>query len=258
MTSQIFEDVASLNVLFVGAGEMVELVATHFASRRPRSITIANRTPERARELVSRFGAQAMPLAEVPARLHQFDVVVSSTASTLPIIGLGAVERAVRQRRRRPIVMFDLAVPRDIEAEVSRLADVFLYTIDDLGAMARQGFAGREAALTQAEAIVEVGGRGFEQWLAQRDAVPIIRALQSQAEQWQQAELRRARRALSRGTPVEDVLAAFSRGLAGKMMHGALAALHSPDADRRGEALPVVQRLFLDGSRRGQRVNRLS
>ena len=132
LASQLFEDLQEIRVLFVGAGEMIELAATHFAARTPARMAVANRTLERGEKLANRFGAEALRLTDLPARLHEFDAVVSCTASSLPIIGLGAVERALKARRRRPIFMVDLAVPRDIEPEVAQLDDVYLYTVDDL------------------------------------------------------------------------------------------------------------------------------
>ena len=121
-----------MKVLFVGAGEMIELVATHFAARQPRGMALANRTLERGEALAARWGAEVLRLSDLSTRLHEFDAVVSCTASTLPIIGLGAVESALKARRRRPIFMVDLAVPRYIEPEVGKLSDVYLYTVDDL------------------------------------------------------------------------------------------------------------------------------
>ncbi|MBL8313717.1 MAG: glutamyl-tRNA reductase, partial [Rubrivivax sp.] len=145
LAGQLFEDLRQLHVLFVGAGEMIELVATHFAARQPRGMAVANRTLERGEKLAARFGAQALRLADLPTRLHEFDAVVSCTASTLPIIGLGAVERALKARRRRPMFMVDLAVPRDIEPEVARLDDVYLYTVDDLSALVQTAGEKRQA-----------------------------------------------------------------------------------------------------------------
>jgi glutamyl-tRNA reductase len=130
---------AEIKVLFVGAGEMIELCATHFAAKNPKAIAIANRTLERGEKLASRFGGEVMRLADLPERLHEFDAVISCTASTLPIIGLGAVERALKKRRHRPMFMVDLAVPRDIEPEVKALGDVYLYTVDDLATVVQTG-----------------------------------------------------------------------------------------------------------------------
>ena len=151
LASQLFEDLTELKVLFVGAGEMIELVATHFAARKPRAMALANRTRERGEKLASKFNAEVLPLSDLPQRLGEFDVVISCTASTLPIIGLGAVERALKARRRRPMFMVDLAVPRDIEPEVSRLSDVYLYTVDDLSSLVQIAGEKRQAAVQQAE-----------------------------------------------------------------------------------------------------------
>ena len=115
LTGQLFEDLAQIRVLFVGAGEMIELCATHFAAHSPKSLAIANRTLERGEKLAARFGAEGLRLAELLERMHEFDAVVSYTTSQLPIIGLGAVERALKKRRHRPLFMVDLAMPRDIE-----------------------------------------------------------------------------------------------------------------------------------------------
>ncbi|UST53869.1 glutamyl-tRNA reductase [Comamonadaceae bacterium OTU4NAUVB1] len=247
LAGQLFEDLRETRVLFVGAGEMIELAATHFAARQPKSITIANRTAERGERLAARFGGQAMRLADLPARLADFDIVVSCTASTLPLIGLGAVERALRQRRHRPMFMVDLAVPRDIEPEVKDLEDVYLYTVDDLAAVVQQGQASRQAAVAQAEVIIDAGVESFMQWLGQRGTVPLIRQLNAQAEEWRTLELARARKLLTRGEPVEAVLEALARGLTQKMLHGAMAELNAGDAEARERTAQTVSRLFLRG-----------
>jgi glutamyl-tRNA reductase len=245
LAGQLFEDFTRLKVLFVGAGEMIELAATHFAAKNPKSITIANRTLERGEKLASRFGGQVLRLADLPTRLHEFDVVVSSTASQLPIIGLGAVERALKQRKRRPIFMVDLAVPRDIEPEVKALEDIYLYTVDDLAHVVQTGQAHRQAAVAQAEAIVDAGVQNFLHWLDQRRAVPMIRQLHAQADEWREAELARARKLLARGDDVEVVLDALSRGLTQKMLHGALAELRAGDEVTRQRAMGAIEHFFL-------------
>jgi glutamyl-tRNA reductase len=250
LASQLFEDLGQTRVLFVGAGEMIELVATHFAARSPRSMTVANRTLERGEKLASRFGADALRLADLPARLADFDVVVSCTASSLPIIGLGAVERALKARRRRPMFMVDLAVPRDIEPEVAELSDVYLYTVDDLSALVQTAGEKRQAAVEQAEAIIESGVQSFVHWLDQRGTVPLIQALQSQADDWRGIEMARARRLLAKGESVEAVLEALSRGLTQKMLHGAMAELHAADGEHRAQLAQTVSRLFLRQSPR--------
>jgi glutamyl-tRNA reductase len=250
LAAQLFEDLAQIKILYVGAGEMIELVATHFAARSPKSMALANRTLERGERLASRFGGEAMRLSDMPNRLHEFDAVISCTASTLPIIGLGAVERALKARRRRPIFMVDLAVPRDIEPEVARLADVYLYTVDDLSALVQTASEKRQAAVEQAEAIIDAGVQSFAHWLDQRTAVPLIQALNRQADDWGATELGRARKLLSRGEPVDQVLEALARGLTHKMLHGALAELHAAEGDERARLAATVSRLFLRRSSR--------
>ncbi|HEX5686347.1 MAG TPA: glutamyl-tRNA reductase [Ideonella sp.] len=245
LASQLFEDLRQTKVLFVGAGEMIELVATHFAAREPRQMALANRTLERGEKLASRFGAQAIRLADLPARLHEFDAVISCTASTLPIIGLGAVERALKARRRRPMFMVDLAVPRDIEPEVARLSDVYLYTVDDLTEVVQTAGEKRQAAVAQAEAIIDAGVQSFSHWLDQRASVPLIQALNQQADDWRAAELGRARKLLARGDDVDSVLDAMSRALTQKMLHGALAELRASEGETRHATAEWVSRLFL-------------
>jgi glutamyl-tRNA reductase len=245
LAGQLFEDLGKTRVLFVGAGEMVELAATHFAARNPRSIAVANRTLERGERLASRFGGEVMRLADLPSRLHEFDVVVSCTASTLPIIGLGAVERALKARKHRPMLMVDLAVPRDIEPEVKALEDVYLYTVDDLAAVVQTGQANRQAAVAQAEAIIDAGVQSFLHWMDRRGSVPLIVQLNAQADEWRAAELARARRMLARGENVDAVLEALSKGLTQKMLHGAMAELHAGDEEARRRASSAIQHFFL-------------
>jgi glutamyl-tRNA reductase len=245
LAGQLFEDFTRLRVLFVGAGEMIELAATHFAAKEPRGIAIANRTLERGEKLASRFGGEVMRLADLPDRLHEFDIVVSSTASQLPIIGLGAVERALKARKHRPMFMVDLAVPRDIEPEVKALEDVYLYTVDDLAHVVQTGQAHRQAAVAQAEAIVDAGVQSFLHWMDQRRTVPMIRQLQAQADEWRSAEVARARKLLAKGEDVDSVLEALSRGLTQKMLHGALAELHAGDEAARQRALNAIEHFFL-------------
>jgi glutamyl-tRNA reductase len=248
LASQLFEDLTELKVLFVGAGEMIELVATHFAARKPRAMALANRTRERGEKLASKFNAEVLPLSDLPQRLGEFDVVISCTASTLPIIGLGAVERALKARRRRPMFMVDLAVPRDIEPEVSRLSDVYLYTVDDLSSLVQIAGEKRQAAVQQAEAIIETGVQGFVNWLGQRGTVPLIQALNAQADEWRAVEIARARKMLTKGESIEAVLESLSRGLTQKMLHGTLVELNATDVDSRADLTHTVSRLFLRNS----------
>jgi glutamyl-tRNA reductase len=247
LASQLFEDLSETRVLFVGAGEMIELCATHFAAKNPKAIAIANRTLERGEKLATQFSGEVMRLADLPQRLHEFDVVISCTASTLPLIGLGAVERALKQRKHRPMFMVDLAVPRDIEPEVKSLEDVYLYTVDDLSTVVQTGQANRQAAVAQAEAIIDAGVQSFEHWMDQRSNVPLIQQLNAQSEDWRSAELARARKSIAKGDDVDAVLEALSRGLTQKMLHGAMAELHAGDAESRERARHAIEHFFLRG-----------
>jgi glutamyl-tRNA reductase len=245
LAGQVFEDLRKVKVLFVGAGEMIELAATHFAAKQPAQMAIANRTLERGEKLGQRFGAVVMRLADVPERLHEYDAVVSCTASTLPIIGLGAVQQALKRRKHKPMFMVDLAVPRDIEAEVKALEDVYLYTVDDLGKVVQTGRDNRQAAVAQAEAIVDAGVQSFMHWLEQRRSVPVIQQLNAQADAWRDAELARAKKMLAKGEPVDAVLEALTKGLTQKFLHGAYAELSSGEPQNRYSQLEAVERLFL-------------
>jgi glutamyl-tRNA reductase len=247
LAGQLFEDLAKTRVLFVGAGEMIELTATHFAARTPRHMAVANRTLERGEKLAIRFGAEAVRLSELPDRLHEFDIVVSCTASSLPLIGLGAVERALKKRKHRPMFMVDLAVPRDIEPEVSQLDDVYLYTVDELAVQVQTAGEKRQAAVEQAEAIVETGVQSFMHWLDQRHTVPLIQALHAQADDWRALEIARARKLLAKGADVDEVLDALSKGITQKLLHGTLAELNASDGEQRLQLAQTVSRLFLRG-----------
>jgi glutamyl-tRNA reductase len=249
LAGQLFEDLTEVKVLFVGAGEMIELCATHFAAKNPKAIAIANRTLERGEKLATHFGGEVMRLSDLPERLHEFDAVISCTASTLPIIGLGAVERALKKRKHRPIFMVDLAVPRDIEIEVKALEDVYLYTVDDLATVVQTAQANRQAAVAQAEAIVDAGVQSFMHWIDQRNSVPLIQQLNAQADEWRALELARARKLLAKGESVEAVMEALSKGLTQKMLHGAMAELRAGDSQARERAEAAISHFFLRNSR---------
>ncbi|MES2901453.1 MAG: glutamyl-tRNA reductase [Pseudomonadota bacterium] len=244
LSHRIFDTIAEQNVLFIGAGEMIELCATHFAAHNPKSITIANRTLERGEALAHRFHGRAIRLAALPEQLAQFDIVISCTASSLPLIGLGLVERAIKARRHKPMFMVDLAVPRDIESEVARLDDVFLYTVDDLGQVVQTGIESRMAAVAQAEAIIETRVQSFMHWIDDRAMVPVIQDLQENSETMRLLELERARKMLARGEDVEAVLEALSRGLTAKFLHGPQQALHRAQGDERARLAALLPQLF--------------
>jgi glutamyl-tRNA reductase len=247
VAERIFGELTASEVLLVGAGEMIELTATHLAARRPKSITVANRTVERASNLAHRFQGQAMRLAELPEQLARFDIVVSCTASTLPIIGLGMVERAVKHRRHRPMFIVDLAVPRDVEPEVARLDDVYVYTVDDLGKIVATGSENRQAAVAQAEAIIETRVRDFDAWIRTRTAVPVIQGLRSRAETLSSHEIERAKKLLARGEPPEVVLEQLAQALTNKFLHAPISALHlsaAQDEASRAQLIALLSRFY--------------
>jgi len=225
LAARIFPSLKDQSVLFIGAGEMIELAATHFAAQAPARIAVANRTLERAQRLSGRFNAEAMELRSLAEHLHEFDIVVSCTASSLPILGKGLVERALRARRRRPMFMVDLAVPRDIEPEAGELDDVFLYTVDDLAGIVSANLDSRRSALEQAEAIIDSQVGQFMQWMQRREGVPLIRALREEADAARRLELERALKALGRGEDPAKVVEALSQTLTNKLMHGPTQAL---------------------------------
>ncbi|RJG07229.1 glutamyl-tRNA reductase [Noviherbaspirillum cavernae] len=244
LSQRIFDKIADQHVLFIGAGEMIELCATHFAAQNPKSLTIANRTLERGETLAHRFNGRAIRLADLPQQLANFDIVVSCTASSLPIIGLGLVERAVKARRHKPMFMVDLAVPRDIESEVGRLDDVFLYTVDDLGAAVQTGIENRQAAVQQAEAIIETRVQSFMHWIDRRAVVPLIQDLHESSETMRMLELERARRLIAKGEDIDAVLEALSKGLTAKFLHGPQQALHNAQGDERARLAALLPQLF--------------
>ena len=244
LAGRIFPSLRDQSVLFIGAGEMIELCATHFAAQGPARITVANRTLERAQRLAHRCNGRAIELRSLAEQLHEFDIVVSSTASSLPIVGKGLVERALRARRRRPIFMVDLAVPRDIEPEAGELDDVFLYTLDDLAGIVAANLDQRRSALEQAEVIIDAQVGQFMHWIQARANVPLIRALRDQAEETRRHELERALRLLQKGEPPAAVLEALSQGITNKLLHGPTQALNRAAADDSRAVADILARLF--------------
>ena len=244
LAARIFPSLKDQKVLFIGAGEMIELCATHFAAQGPARITIANRTLERAQALAHRFNARAIELRALAAQLHEYDIVVSSTASSLPILGKGLVERALKARRRLPMFMVDLAVPRDIEQEVGELDDVFLYTLDDLQGIVQGNLDARRAAVQQAEAIIDTQVGQFMHWMQVRQSVPLIRAMRDQAEEARRHEVERALKLLAKGDDPKQVLEALSQGLTNKLMHAPTQALNEATGEERRTLADTLARLF--------------
>ena len=244
LAERIFPSITDQRVLLIGAGEMIDLCATHLAARQPKSITVANRTLERGAQLASRVRANAITLNELPERLAQFDIIVTSTASSLPILGKGILERAIKARRHAPMFIVDLAVPRDVEPEVAELDDVFLYSVDDLANIVKDNLQIRVEAVREAEAMIAEQAESFLRWLEGRAVVPTITALHGHHDALRAAELERARRLLANGTPPEQVLEQLARGLTNKFLHEPTQALNQAGEAERAELLALFQRVY--------------
>jgi glutamyl-tRNA reductase len=244
LAERVFGDLSAERVLLIGAGEMIELCAAHCAGRSPARLAVINRHPERAAALAQRYQAQCLSLDQLPEVLHEFDLVLSSTASPIPIIGLGLVERALRARRHRPMVMIDLAVPRDIEPEVGALDDVFLYTVDDLGRVVEDGRQSRQSALEDARAIVDREVEEYLRWVDLRKTVPLIRSLREEAERLRFYEVQRAVKLLARGHSPEQALEVLSKRLTHQFLHGPTRLMHDANRAERSPLARLFARLF--------------
>jgi glutamyl-tRNA reductase len=244
LAERIFPSLGDQRLLLIGAGEMIELAANHFVARKPRSVTVANRTLERGQSLADRLGADAILLNELPERLPQFDIIVTCTASMLPILGKGLLERVIKARRHAPVFIVDLAVPRDVEPEAAALDDLFLYSIDDLAAIVKDNLQIRRDAVVQAEQMIAGQTAHFLHWLRGRSVVPTIAALSSHHDALRSAELERAQRMLAAGTPPADVLDALARALTNKLLHPSLSALNAAGEAERAELIELFSRIY--------------
>lgn len=244
LAERIFGDICEQRVLFIGAGEMIELCSNHFAARNPKKITVANRTTERAEALARRFNAQTITLSDLPDQLALHDIVVTCTASPLPILGKGMVERAIKIRKHRPLFIVDLAVPRDVESEVAELDDVFLYYVDDLSEIVKEGLDSRQSAVAQAETIIDTNVIDFMRWVATREMVPTIRALRDQGERYRRHELERAHKLLEKGEDPRKVIELLSNSLTNKFLHVPSSALNHAAVEEREELADLINRLY--------------
>jgi glutamyl-tRNA reductase len=244
LAERIFPTLTEQKVLLVGAGEMIQLCAAHFAAASPRRMAVANRTLDRAQLVAGRFNGQALRLEDIADTLAQYDIVVACTGSQLPVIGKGMVERAIKARRRKPMFMVDLGVPRDIEPEVAEMDDVFLYNVDDLAQVVAVGLSTRQTAVAEAEAIIETGVGDFLHWIEGRELVPAIRALRDQGERVRRHELERAAKLLAKGEDAQRVLENLSQALTNKLLHAPTQALNSADAAERNRVLELVSRIY--------------
>ncbi|MBU2963952.1 glutamyl-tRNA reductase [Amphritea sp. 2_MG-2023] len=244
LAQHIFTDLSQSKALLIGAGETIELVARHLSEAGVKQMTVANRTLARAEVLAEEFNAKAILLGDIPEALEDADIVISSTASQLPILGKGAVESALKKRKHRPVFMVDIAVPRDIEHEVADLDDVYLYTVDDLKEVIEENVRSRESAAREAEALVEAGAMEFIRQLRSLGAVETVMSLRQHAEKLRDAELEKALRQLNNGKDAETVLNNLARGLTNKLMHSPTVQLRKASAEGRDDYLEIAQDLY--------------
>lgn len=244
MASHIFSDFAETTALLIGAGETIELVVKHLYRIGVRDFIIANRTVSRARDLADQYKGAAIELGDIPAYLQRADIVIASTASPLPIVGKGMVERALRKRRHRPMFMVDLAVPRDIESEVGRLSDVYLYTVDDLKDVIEDSLKSREGAAEEARHLIAAGAAEFMYHLRAQDSVSVLRRFREQAESLREQELSKALRLLRRGDDPESVLRVLAHGLTNKLIHQPTVQVRRASAEGRVEVSDWLRDLY--------------
>lgn len=244
LAQQIFSNLKQDTALLIGAGETIELVARHLAEQGIRRMIVANRTLDRARRLAEEFSAEAILLADIPEYLHRADIVISSTASQLPILGKGAVESALKKRKHKPVFMLDIAVPRDIEEQVGDLADVYLYTVDDLHAVIDENKKTRLAAADQASIIIDEGVEGYRRQRRELDAVATIKAYRGQMEKLRDIEVQKARRTLMAGGDPAQVLQQLARNLTNKIIHTPTTVLKDASANGHHEVIRIAQQLF--------------
>jgi glutamyl-tRNA reductase len=251
LARQIFSDLRDQTALLIGAGETIELAARHLHQHGVGRILVANRTIERAHTLAAQFEGYAIALTELANHLPEADILISSTASPLPVLGKGTVERALKKRKHRPFFMVDIAVPRDIEPEVAELNDVYLYTVDDLQGVVEDGMRSRREAAAQAEDIVEFHTEEFLAWLRSLDAVNLIQDYRRQAEQQRDEVLASALRRLEGGKPPEEVLSFLAHTLTNKLLHRPSVRLRRAGRDGEADLLEAANELLALGDRAG-------
>lgn len=244
LSRHIFSDLSDTRALLIGAGETIELVAKHLAEKNVKSIVVANRTLGRAKELANQFGAEAVLLSEIPEQLIQADIVISSTGSTLPILGKGAVEHALKVRKHKPILMVDIAVPRDIEEQVGELDDIYLYTIDDLTEIVDQNRQSRESEVSKADEIIHLGIIEYQETQRSLDVVETLKQFRIQSEALRDQELEKALRKLEKGMEPRQVLEQLARSLTNTLIHSPSIEMKKASAEGREDLISLTQQLY--------------
>lgn len=244
LAKHIFSSLSSSHVLLIGAGETIELVARHLKEQDVKSLTVANRTLARAQEVAEPLGGEVITLAQLPHHLHDADIVISSTASQLPIIGKGMVESALKERRHKPIFFVDLAVPRDIEGEVNELDDAYLYTVDDLQHIVTQNLASRHSAAKEAEKMIDLQAQDYMLWLQAQGAIDVLKDFRTQSEEQKDKLQNRALNQLAEGKDPEQVLIELANKLTNSLMHAPTKALKSAALNQDHQKLALLRQVL--------------
>ena len=225
LSERIFGDISKCSVLCIGAGTIIETALTHLSQHKPKSLTIVNRTQSHANELATTHNAEVMSYEKFINEMYQFDIVFTATSSVLPVIGKGSIERAIKRRKRKPISIFDLAVPRDVEVEVGKLEDIFLYTIDDIGEIAGINLAKRKTAADNARSYIETATTELIDWFDQREAVDVIKKLRTRYDTIRDAELKQAIDSLKSGNDPQEIITALANRLTNRYAHDPIQSL---------------------------------
>ena len=244
LSKQIFDKLNEQTEILIGAGETIELTARHLHQNGIGRIIIANRTYDKAHHLASQFNGYAIALSELPLHIAEADIIVSSTASQLPILGKGLVESAIKKRKHKPIFMVDLAVPRDIEPEVAKLNDVYLYTVDDLQNIIQDNLKSRRQAAEQAEEIIDTNVEHFLSWMKAQTVQSTIVDYRQQASQLQQESLHKALASLNKGDSPEDVIQQLAHTLTNKLIHTPCTQLRKASENERHDLIAAAREIF--------------
>mgnify|MGYP001208464895 CR=1 FL=1 len=244
IAQQIFGNLTRTRILFIGAGDMIRLCIPHYVSQNPKQVVIANRNVENSLDLAKSIGATTIPLSRLHEILHRFDVIVSCTASTLPILGLGMVQSALKKRKNKPFALIDLAIPRDVEPEVKKVDNVFIYTLDDIGSLVQRNLDSRHSAIEKAEEIIEKNVLTFKKWQSNREQIPLLKALTKHSEIIQQNEITVALKRLSKEDNIENVLRSLARGISQKYLHGAYNLLQTETEKSNEEVTKWINQLY--------------
>ncbi|MDG1249626.1 MAG: glutamyl-tRNA reductase [Gammaproteobacteria bacterium] len=244
LAKQIFADLGEQRALFIGAGETIELAAQHMHANGTRDITIANRSLQKAQQLSKLYQGQAIELADIHTALPNSDIVITATASQLPILGKGLLEQSLKQRKHKPILVLDLAIPRDVEPEAAQLRDIYLYSVDDLQKVIQQNMQSRTDAAARAEGIIQVEVDNFFHWLRGQDASEVIRRYREEANQQRELATEKALRSLKQGKSAEEALQQLGTLLTNKLLHKPTEAIKAASAKGQSETIRTAKTIL--------------